>query len=66
MKTYEVSVISRTTGETIYTEHSNKASDLKFYTEQAIENNCYLEVRKPIIAQNRKEAISTIIKNGIV
>lgn len=66
MKEYEVSVIHRATGETIYTENSNKASDLKFYVEQAIENDCYVEVTTAKTEKQLRVAISELIKKGKV
>lgn len=55
MKFYRVEIKSISTGETIYTEESNKASDLKFYVEQVMSNNCYVVIREP-----EKQSIKTI------
>lgn len=47
MKKYEIKVVNNGTNEIIYTEMSNKASDLTFFVEQAMENNCHIVVGEP-------------------
>lgn len=47
MRAYQINIASIETGESIYVEESTKAADLKFYVEQALSNNCYVEIREP-------------------